>query len=109
MSNPTKFSWVDPTANTDGSALAPSEITGYTIGVRNTVTTGSTPGTYPITLAVPATVTSALLSAITPQLPVGSYAAAIQAVTAVSNSAWSTEAAFTVVEVPNPPTGFTVS
>lgn len=106
MSNPTQFTWVDPTLNTDGSAVTPGEITGYTIGVRPST---GTAGTYPVTLAAPAGATSALLSAISPPLTSGAYAAAIKADTAVTTSAWSTEADFTLVEVPNPPTGFTVS
>ena len=109
MSNPTKFTWTDPTTNVDGSAIAAGEITGYTIGVRSTTAAGSVAGTYPITVTAPPSVTSDLLSAITPALPAGSYAAAIQAVTANSVSAWSAEATFTIAEVPNPPTGFGVA
>jgi len=109
MSNPTKFSWTDPTTNLDGTAIAAGEITGYTVGVRNTATAGSAAGTYPITLAVAAGATTALISAITPALPAGSYASAVMAATAAGGSAWSAEATFTLVEVPNAPTGFTVS
>ncbi len=109
MSNPTKFTWTDPTTNVDGSAIAAGEITSYTIGVRNTTATGSVAGTYTITVTAPPTVTSDLLSAITPALPAGSYAAAIQANTASTSSPWSTEATFTIAEVPNPPTGFGVA
>jgi hypothetical protein len=109
MPNPTKFSWVDPTQNVDGTPIASGEITGYTIGIRNTATTGSVAGTYPITLTAPPTVTTDLISAITPALPAGSYAAAIEANTASSNSVWSAEQDFTIAEVPNPPTGFSVS
>lgn len=109
MSNPTKFSWVDPTTNVDGTAIAAGEISGYTIGVRSTTASGSVAGTYPIELTAPATVTTDLLSAITPALPAGSYAAAIQANTANTVSAWSAETLFTIAETPSPPTGFTVS
>jgi hypothetical protein len=110
MSNPTKFSWVDPTVNVDGTAISAGEITSYLIGVRNTTAAGSVAGTYPITLAAPPGATSALIAAVTPALPAGLYAASVQAVTANSVSAWSTpEAVFAIAEVPAAPTGFSVA
>jgi|SRR5271166_139276 len=109
MANPTKFVWVDPTTNIDGTAIASGEITGYTIGVRNIATPGSVAGTYPIEITAPPTVTTDLLSAIVPALGAGTFAAAIQANTAATNSAWSAEVQFTIAETPSPPTGFTVS
>jgi hypothetical protein len=113
MTNPTTASWVDPTTNVDGSPIAAGEITGYTIGVRDTTVAGSTAGTYPFTATAPATATSELLSLITPVLPTGDVlAAAVQANTATTNSAWSAEATFTLSPpppTPNAPTNFTVA
>ena len=110
MANPTLASWADPTTNTDGSAVAAGEITGYTVGVRDTTATGSAAGTYPYSVTAPATATSELLSLLTPTLPTGkALAAAVRANTSNANSAWSTEATFTLVGTPNAPTGFSVS
>jgi hypothetical protein len=101
------FTWTDPTTNTDGSPITTGEITGYQIGVRPS--TGSA-GTYPVTVAVSGpTTTSEALSAITPPLTPGSYAAAIRSV-GPTDSAWSNEATFTIAApVPSAPTGFAVS
>lgn len=106
MANPTKFTWVDPTLNTDGSAITAGEITGYLIGIR----TGGVAGTYPITASVAgATAASELLSALGTVLAPNNYSAAIQTVGPV-NSAWSSEVTFTIApSQPNPPTGFSVS
>jgi hypothetical protein len=109
MANPTTVTWVDPTENIDGTPIAAGEITGYTVGIRNTATAGSTAGTYPITVAAPAGATSILLSAVTPPLVGGSYALSVQATTAQGPSAWATETTFTIVEVPKAPTGLKVS
>jgi hypothetical protein len=110
MSNPTKFSWTDPTTNVDGSAIAAGEITGYNLGIRQTSLTGSVAGTYPIQVPVSgATAASELISQISPALTPGGYAAAIQTVGPV-NSAWSAEVTFTIAPpVPNSPTNFTVA
>jgi hypothetical protein len=106
MANPTKLSWVDPTTNVDGSAIASGEITGYQIGVRPS---SGTAGTYPMLTPVTATATSEPLASLSTILVPGSYAAAIMALSAV-NSVWSTEVTFTIVPPqPNPPTGFSVS
>lgn len=105
--NPTKMSWVDPTTNTDGSPIAAGEITTYLLGVRDVNAAGSVAGVYPTTASVPATDTTAPLS-VFGVLKAGSYAAAAQA-DGPNDSAWSAEATFTIVEVPNAPTGFTVA
>ena len=105
--NPTIISWVDPTTNTDGSAINPAEITGYEIGARNVNAAGSVAGTYPITANVPAGSNSAPLSVLGP-LPAGSYAGAARAL-GPNDSGWSTEATFTIAPVPASPTGFTVA
>lgn len=120
MTDPTKFDWQDPTANTDGSPIAAGEITGYEVGVRDTTATGSAIGTYPYGAKAPATATTELISLLTPSLPKGVLlAAAVRANTAgldangkPISSDWSTEATFTLAvpaPVPNPPTGFTVA
>jgi hypothetical protein len=106
MTNPTEFTWTDPTTNVDGSPLDPSEITSYNIGIR---LASGTPGVYTtiVNVAGP-TAHTELLSAISPPLAPGSYAAAVQAVGPV-DSAFSTEATFTIVPpTPSAPTGFTV-
>lgn len=107
MANPTKFTWVDPTKNTDGSAIAAGEITGYLIGIRPA--TGAA-GTYPITAPVTgASATTELFTQLGTVLAPGDYAAGIQSV-GPTNSAWSTEVTFTIqAPVPVPPTGFTVA
>jgi hypothetical protein len=109
MPNPTKFSWVNPTTNTDSSAIVAGEITGYEVGVRSTTVAGSVAGTYPIKVEVTSpTATDALVSAAGVLAP-DTYAAAVRAV-GPADSAWSTEATFTIaLPVPNPPTGFTVA
>lgn len=106
--------WTDPTTNVDGSPITPGEITGYTVGVRDTTVPGSAVGTYPFTITAPATATSAMLSALTPALPTGRVlAAAVQANTAVNSSVWTQEVTFTIAPpappVPNAPTGFGVA
>jgi hypothetical protein len=110
MSNPTTISWTDPTENVDGSPITPGEITGYNLGIRVTTAAGSAAGTYPIILpVVGSTAAKAMLSAISPLLAPGSYAAAVETVGPVS-SAWSTEAPFTIAPpVPNAPTNPIVS
>jgi hypothetical protein len=108
--NPTKFTWADPVANVDGSAIAAGEVTGYNIGVRNTATAGSAAGVYPILAAVPgASAASELLTALGTVLAPGSYAAAIQTAGPVP-SAFSAEVTFTISPPqPNPPTSFSVA
>jgi len=112
--NPTAVSWTDPTTNTDGSAIAAGEITGYTVGVRSVTASGSVAGTYPFTASAPASSTDELLGAITPTLPPDTYVAAVQSNSASNgNSAWSSESnAFTITAptpAPNPPTNVSVS
>lgn len=109
---PTSFSWTDPTTNTDGTPIAPGEITGYLIGIRPQSAPGSVPGVYTVTAAVASpTATTELFSQLGAVLSPGTYAAAIQSVGPV-NSAWSAETMFTIAPppppVPNPPSGFTV-
>lgn len=99
--NPTKASWNTPT-NPDGTPIAAGEITGYTLGIR---LASGTAGTYATTVPVSG---AATLSVALPALVGGSYMAAVQAV-GPNLSQWSTEVAFTITEVPNAPTGLTVS
>jgi len=108
--NPTTISWTDPTTNVDGTPIAAGEITGYAVGVRSTTASGSAAGTYPYTASAPSSSSSELLSALTPLLTAGTYVAAVQAVTAAGNSAWSAESSpFTITEIPNPPSNVLVS
>lgn len=120
MSDPTKFVWIDPTTNKDGSPVADGEITGYEIGVRDTTAAGSTAGTYPFSAKAPDTATAELISLLNPALPKGVLlAAAVRANTAAKddsgkliNSDWSQEATFQLTPpapVPNEPTGFQVA
>lgn len=119
MTDPTKFNWIDPTTNKDGSPVAAGEITGYEVGVRDTTATGSAAGTYPYGAKAPSTATTELISLLNPSLPKGALlAAAVRANTAgldasgnPINSDWSAEATFTLAvpaPVPNEPTGFFV-
>jgi hypothetical protein len=102
MANPTAYSWVAPTKNTDGSAIGVGEITGYSIGQRPT---SGTPGTYTSTLQVSGAAT--LTTPIT--LGAGSWTAAIQTV-GPTDSAFSSEISFVIAPpVPVPPTGFGVA
>jgi hypothetical protein len=97
---PINFTWTDPSLNVDGTAIVAGEVTGYTVGIRNTATAGSAAGTYPVTVAAPgATDASALASGAAAALVPGIYAAAIQTNGPV-NSAWSVEIFF---EVPTAP------
>lgn len=110
---PTTASWTDPTANVDGSPIAPGEIISYTVGVRDAGATGTPPGTYPFAITAPATATSVLLASLNPHLPTGvTLAAAARANTAGPSSDWTPEVTFTLpapLPVPNPPTVFTVA
>lgn len=103
----TKFQWVEPTVNTDGSAVVASEITGYQIGVRPA---SGTPGVYPALTPIAGAGTSTeAFAALTPLLSPGSYFAAIQTVGPI-NSAFSAEVSITIAAlVPNPPTGFGIA
>jgi len=107
MANPTKFTWVVPTTNTDGSAITAGELTGYDIGVRPA---SGTAGTYPImtTVADPAA-TQEPIASLSAVLAPGDYAAAIRS-DAATNSVWSSEVTFSITApVPNPPSAFTVA
>ena len=99
--NPTKATWIEPT-NPDGTAIASGEITGYTLGIRPS---SGTAGTYPTTVPVTGATT---LTVALPALVSGSYMASVQAI-GPNISAWSAEVPFTISEVPNAPTGLTVS
>lgn len=107
MSNPTTFTWADPTTNVDGSPIVAGEITGYNIGI------GTASGVYTINVPVAgAAAASELLSQITPALAPGTYFAAVQTVGPV-DSVYSNEVTFTLTAPPppqpNPPTSFTVA
>lgn len=117
---PTKLDWIDPTTNTDGSPIAPGEITGYEIGARDTTATGSAAGTYPYGFKAPPDAVEEPLAVLNPALPKGVLlAAAIRANTAgldasgqLINSPWTPEVTFTLpvpAPVPNPPSGFSVA
>lgn len=117
---PTKFVWVDPTTNVDGSLIAADEVSAYEIGVRDTSAAGSVAGTYPFGIKAPPSATFEPFSALQPALPTGvPLAAAVRTDTGSVdsnnnpiNSAWSAEVTFTLPApppVPNPPTGFTVA
>lgn len=108
MSKPKVITWLPPTLNTDGTAIAAGEITGYELGARLTTDVGSVAGVYPITAMVTdPTATSAPLS-VFGTLKAGLYAAAAMAV-GPTDSAWSTEASFTIEEIPDAPSGFSVA
>lgn len=120
MSDPTQFTWQDPTTNKDGSPVAAGEITGYEVGVRDTTAAGSAAGAYPFGAKAPSTATTELISLLNPTLPKGVLlAAAVRANTAgldasgnLINSDWSAEATFQLAlpaPIPNPPTGFTAA
>ncbi|HXN95994.1 MAG TPA: hypothetical protein VN879_15930 [Candidatus Acidoferrales bacterium] len=110
MTTLTQFTWTDPTTNTDGSPITAGEITGYSIGIRNTAAAGSVIGTYPIVANVSgAAAGSELLTALGTVLAPGSYAAAIQTV-GPEVSPFSPEITFTIAApVPNPPSNFSVA
>lgn len=119
MTDVTKATWVDPTTNTDGSPIAPGEITSYTLGVRDTTAAGSAAGTYPFSVSAPPNATSEPLDIIKPALPKGVLlAAAVRTDTAGLDAAgkpissvWTPEVTFTLpapAPVPNQPTGFSV-
>jgi len=108
MANVTQIKWTDPTTRTDTTPIAAGEITGHTVGVR--LSTG-TAGTYGFTATAPAGTTAELLNLLAPALPTGvALIAAVQVQTAQGVSAWSAESApFTLLALPNAPTGVTVS
>lgn len=110
MTNPTGFSWTDPTTNVDGTPLADGEVTGYTVGVRSTTVAGSVAGTYPITGAVAgATSTGETIAALNAMLKPDTYAAAVRADGPVPSD-WSAEQTFTLAPAqPSAPSGFVVS
>jgi hypothetical protein len=110
---PTIATWTDPTTNTDGSPIAPGEITSFTLGVRDTTAAGSVAGTYPFSVSAPPTATSEPLNLIKPVLPTGVLlAAAMRTDTAGPSSAWTNEVTFTLpkpLPVPNPPSAFGIA
>ena len=111
MTNPTQFVWTIPAQNTDNSPIVPGELTGFQIGIRPA---SGTVGTYPTTVLVNnSTASSEAFSLIGTTLAPGNYAAAVMALSTINgNSAWSSEATFTIaapVLPPKAPTGFTVS
>jgi len=109
VANPTGFTWVDPTTNTDGTPITAGEVTGYLIGIRSTSATGSVAGTYPITASIAnPTATAELFTQLGTVLAFATpFAAAIKTVGSVS-SAYGPETTFTLAApTPNPPSGFT--
>jgi hypothetical protein len=111
------FTWVDPVANSDGSALYAGELTGYTLGIRPD---GSAPvnvntGTYPLLVLIPSPVATAeskaaLLAALS-SVPPGNYWGSIRAESLNGPSAWAAEDPFALLSTaaPVPPTGFMVA
>lgn len=99
-----KFSWIDPTTNTDGAVFTPSEVTGFTIGI------GTSTGVYPILIPVSGAVASQeALSAIGQTLAPNTYFAAVRTAGPVV-SAWSNEVSFTIApSTPSNPTNFQVA
>lgn len=111
--NTGKVSWTDPTTNTDGSPVASGELTGFTVGIRDTTAAGSAAGTYPFSASAPASATTELVSLLSPLLPKGvDLVAAVKAVAGTTESDWSPESvAFQLpvpAPVPNPPTQVSV-
>jgi hypothetical protein len=108
--NPKTIVWEDPTQNTDNTPIVPGEITGFNIGIRKST---DPVGTYPTNVLIKdPTVTSEAFSLLGVTLTPGDYFAAIQALSTTNgNSAFSAEAAFTIVSTapPQAPTGFTIS
>lgn len=115
-----KITWVDPTANTDGSALAANEVTGYQIGGR--VVAGGVAGTYTSTTTVQgAASTTADTADLQPALAVGvPLAFSIRTLTSEVDakgdpvvSAWFTPEIMATLPVPAPvpnaPTGFSLA
>jgi len=121
MAPPTQVSWVDPTANVDGSPVSPGEITAYEVGARDTSAAGSQAGVYPYGIKAPPTATSALLSALKPLLPTGvplvfavrADTGALDVNSNAVDSDWSPESAPITLPVPAPvplpPSGVVVS
>lgn len=105
MSTPNQFTWVAPTTNTDGTAITPGEITGYTIGIRPL--SGGAAGTYPIQAQVASpTATNELIVELGTVLKPDSYVAAIRTVGSVPSD-WTAEVHFTISPPqPNPPNAF---
>ena len=102
MTDPTKVTWTLPTTNTDGSALAAGEVTGYEIGV------GTVTGVYPTVVEVPgAAVTSEALSALG-LTPGKRYFISIRTASVDGPSAWGLEVSFTP-PVPNAPANFSLA
>lgn len=108
MTDPTKFTWIPATTNTDGTPITDGEITGYTLGIRSTTAAGSVAGTYPILAKInDPKATSETISAIGMVLKPDTYAAAIRS-EGPEESAWTNEVIFPVsAPVPNPPLNFT--
>jgi hypothetical protein len=103
MANPSKFDWVNPTANTDGSPVTPGEITGYTIGV------GTSAGNYTVlTTVTDPNATTEPLANLSTLLKPATYFASIRAESVNGPSAWATEISFTIAPpaAPNAPTSF---
>jgi hypothetical protein len=96
------LSWVNPTANTDGSAYTQSDNAGYTIEIDGT-------GTVSIPLAWGTSFDLSTLAEWS-TLKSGTHTVALAVVsTAGVSSAYSAPATFSVLSVPNPPTGLAVA
>jgi hypothetical protein len=108
-----KFGWALPTTNTDGTSLAPGEITGFQVGIRHATDAkpaGNPTDVYPIMMPVdPVTATTDPLSeSPTPLLP-GAYFFSVQSLSVTNGSGpWAPETAFTLVAPPSPPSNLSI-
>lgn len=104
MTTQNVVSWTPPTTNTDGSAIAAGEITGYTVGVRPAA---GTVGVYPVTKQVAPSVLTLDLKTL--GLAPGSYFVSVETNSA-NNSSWDPEIGFTIPQpTPNPPGNFSLA
>lgn len=121
--NTGELDWTEATTNTDGSPITDGEVTGFTVGVRDTTAAGSVAGSYPFKATAPNTAAATekeLISVLAPILPKGvALVFAVKADTATAanpnlpSSDWSVESvAFELPKpapVPMPPTNPTVA
>lgn len=97
------FTWVNPTANEDGTALDLATLTLYEFGC-----TSIDDQNYQFVASFPASLP--LPTSRTVSLPPGEYWCVLRVATAQQTSAWSNESFFTVPHpVPNAPTGLAVN
>jgi hypothetical protein len=109
----TQWTWTLPTTYTDGTAIAPGDITSLVIGIRSTTSPSSVPGTYPLSITCPPTATSQPLLPDTASLKADTYQSAINVITGATSSGFTAETtttAFAVAQlVPSKAVTFSVS